>query len=87
MKRIIYKPTGDVSKADKAINMIRFNSKERTGPLHIGNSPVDVSDREYDVLKKGAFGADIVIFNKKTKMSKPIEIDLGGKKQSSKKVK
>jgi len=73
MKKIIYKPTGDVHRHTKQFPILAFRSRERNKVIYIGNTPVEVSDKEYDVLKNGKNGKDIQLVSKKTKLSNPME--------------
>ena len=52
MKKVIYRPTGDVHKHTEKFPILAFRSRERNKIIYIGNAPIDVSDREYDVLKE-----------------------------------
>jgi len=78
MKRVIYKKTGDVDKKTKSFPAILFRSRERNKNLLIGNAPVEVSDREYSVLKAGKHGKHIVAVTANTTLSKPMEHDING---------
>ena len=77
MKRVIYKKTGEVNKDTKSFPAILFRSRERNRNLMIGNSPVEVSDNEYEALKKSKHSADIVTVTKKTKLPEPMEVIKG----------
>ncbi len=77
MKRVIYKKTGVVNKDTKSFPAILFRSRERKRNLLIGNSPVEVSDREYEALKKSKHSADIVAVTKSTKLPEPMEVIKG----------
>ena len=79
MKRIIYKKTGEIDKDTKKFPALLFRSRERNRNIIIGNAPVEVTDSEYEKLKAGKHGADIMLFTKNTKMAKPMEIKSGEK--------
>ena len=78
MKRVIYKQTGEVDKDTKRMKILMHRSRERNKNIIIGNAPVEVTDSEYDALKKGKHGADIVLVTGKTKLSAPMEHIVGG---------
>ena len=80
MKQIIYKKTGEINNDTKKFPALLFRSRERNRNILIGNAPVEVTDSEYEKLKAGKHGADIVLFTSKTKMAKPMEV-VHGKEQ------
>lgn len=86
MKKVIFKKTGEVNNETKSFPAILFRSNERgrKGFL-IGNSPVEVSDTEYEFLKK-KHGSDIVLITKKTKLPKPMEVIIKGSEKKYKKI-
>ncbi len=79
MKRVIYKKTGEVNKETKQFKAILFRSRERKKMILIGNSPIDVTDGEYEKLKSSKHGKDIMLYGKNTKLPKPIEVDISSK--------
>jgi len=87
MKRVIYKRTGVVDKSTKSFPAIMFRSRERNRNVLIGNTPVEVSDNEYDILKAGRHGKDIVSVTAKTKLSEPMEVVIKGSEKKHSKIK
>jgi len=83
-KKVIFRHTGDVDKETKSFRMIMFRSRERNRNVFIGNSPVIVSDNEYKILKNGKHGKDIVLVTSRTRLSKPLEIDISKSKDKEK---
>ena len=88
MKRVVCKKSGIITRDTKSFPAILFRSRERNRNILIGNAPVEVSDNEYDILKKGKHGKDIALFTAKTKLSEPMEVIKGKpKKKKSKRRK
>ncbi len=77
MKKIIYKLTGEVDKSTKKFPALLFRSRERNRNILIGNSPVEVSNSEYEILKSGKHSKDIILVTKKMNLPKPMEIVMG----------
>lgn len=80
MKRVYYKKTGKVDKDTKSFPVILFRSRERNRNIIIGNSPIIVSNAEYEILKKSKHSNDIKLYTKKTKLPEPMVIDVNAPK-------
>lgn len=76
MVRVIYKKTGEVNKETKSFSAILFRSRERNRVILIGNSPVEVSQGEYEKLKAGKHGKDIIKVTSRVNLTKPMCIDI-----------
>ncbi len=77
MIRVIYKKSGEINKDTKSFPAILFRSRERNRGILIGNSPVEVSEREYEALKKSRHGNDIAKVTKATKLPEPMKVEYG----------
>jgi len=88
MKRVIYKHTGDIDKSTERMKILLYRSRERNRNILIGNAPVEVTDVEYEALKKGKHGKDIVLVTKATRFAVPLVHGVGkGKPLKAKKPK
>ena len=85
MKRVVYKKSGEINKDTKSFPAILLRSRERNKIIYIANAPVEVTDGEYETLKK-KYEKDIVLVTSQTKLSKPMEVVIKGSELKTKKV-
>lgn len=82
MKKVIYQKAGKIDRETGSFPMLLHRSRERNKILKIANSPVEVTDSEYQALKNGKYGDDIILVEDRGGLPAPIKI--GAKNKTSK---